>query len=126
MASVTPNAPAALDITAQQGGDLWVPLTLCNPDGGGNPDLSSPYNLSGYTFTGMIRKTQAITGAVVVALTVVSVDLPHGKIGIKLTNAQTAAITAGDYFCDVKGTIGGFEILFTAGKFTVTGRVTPI
>ena len=125
--TVSPNAPQELNLVVQQGGDLLLQCTLCNPDGSGNPDLSSPYNLSGYVLTGMVRKTQALTGVAVVALTVTPVDIAHGRFDVKLTNAQTAALVAGSvWYFDVKGTVGGFEVIFFGGSFTVTGRVTPI
>jgi hypothetical protein len=125
--SISPNAPATVNVTVQQGGDLLIQMQMFNQDGSGNPDLSSPYNLSGYTLSGMVRKTQAITGVLVVPLTLTWVDIAHGRFDVKLTNAQTAAIVAGSvWYFDVKGTIGGFEVIFFGGSFTVQGRATSI
>ena len=67
-----------------------------------------PFNLSGYTSRGQIRKSYSSSTAINFAT---SINLPtQGKVGISLTAAQTRAMKSGRYIYDV-------EIFNTGGHF---------
>jgi hypothetical protein len=79
-----PQTPGVLNVSFTRGAD-WSLLV----------DFSDPASLVGYTFTAGLYST--ITGALVQAVTVASVNLSVGQINLSLTASQTASLAAGTY-----------------------------
>lgn len=85
---------AYTDLTVDQGTDFESNLDLIADDG-------TPINVTGYTFTGQIRKSYYSANATAnIAITVT--DAPNGNAYLRMTAANTANIPAGRYVYDVK------------------------
>jgi hypothetical protein len=66
-------------------------------------DLS--IDMTGYTTTASI--SSAVTGALVVPLTVTTVSASEGKVNLSLTDSQTSAMARGTYTWSMSWTEGG-------------------
>lgn len=124
---IEPNAPQPQELRCNQGAAFPLPLGFYNPINGSDPpqpDLTSPLDLTGYSWNAGVFDSQTKRRApMIVAFTVTTDDLAHGLISLHLTAAQTLALTQGDYYYDLKGTPpGGEPTYFMAGTFMVLGR----
>lgn len=82
-----------------------------------------PFNLSGYTSRGQIRKSYSSSTAINFAT---SINLPtQGKVGISLTAAQTRAMKSGRYIYDVEiFNTGGHVIRVAEGQVEISPAST--
>jgi hypothetical protein len=82
-----------------------------------------PFNLTGYTSRGQIRKSYSSINAINF---VTSINLPlQGKVGISLTAAQTRAMKSGRYIYDVEiFNSGGQVIRVTEGQVEISPAST--
>lgn len=79
-------------------------------------------NLAGYTYAAQIRD---VAGNLAATFTCAVVDAGAGTFSVSLTNAQTAALTAGTvYRWDLEETISGVTIQLIYGDVSVTDEVT--
>ena len=102
-----------------QGASFASVITVNGPDG-------LPFNLTGYTVRGQIRKTYTSTTAVTFTAAVQSaVD---GTIRLTLTAAQTRAMKAGRYLFDVEivETATGAVTRVVEGQVEVNPRITQL
>lgn len=103
-----------IDLKIRQGADFGpITETLVNPN-------ETPVDLTGCTVQGQIRKTAAST-EVVAAITFEIIDAAAGTIRWGLSNAQTAAIAAGD---DLKARESRY--VWDRELIDSTGRVVPL
>jgi len=87
-----------------------------------NEDGNNALNLTGYTGTAQFRRHPGSTPS---NLTVSFTNRPLGKVKISLLPAETAAISPGKYFFDLKLTKpDGKKVRVVEGQMTVKMSVT--
>ena len=87
-----------------------------------NEDGNNRLNLTGYSGTSQYRR---YPGASASDFTVTFTNRPLGKVKISLNPTQTAAITPGKYFFDLKLTRpDGTKVRVVEGQMTVKKTVT--
>lgn len=82
--AIAPQEPGVLNVSFTRGA-AWSLVV----------DFSEPANVTGYTFDSGLYST--VTGELVQAITTTVVSAALGQVGLSLTAAQTAALTAGTY-----------------------------
>jgi len=111
------------DIEIFQGGGFELPFELYESLPDGSPDLDSPINFAdGTTGKAQCRDKERLGSNLVVEFEVVISD---NILTLKLTGAQTEAITVSSGYYDVFVTEPGTEPqMFVEGKVTVNKAVT--
>ena len=105
------------DLYVDQGTDYCTTMDLANDDG-------TPINVTGYTFSGQIRKSYYSTNPAA-NLAIVVLDSANGNVSITMTSAVTANITPGRYVYDIKMTdTSNVTIRIMEGIITVTPQVS--
>lgn len=100
----------------EQGATFNMPVTLSY---GG---VSFP--LQGYTGRAQMRKKATDPDPPVGVFTVEIIDAPTGKLVLRMTATQTAAIPAGNYVYDLEIQNGDTVLRVLKGSVTVTAQVT--
>lgn len=81
------------NITADQGADLQIPVTIEDANG-------DPLDLSNYDLYGQVRRTYKSDNAVDFTVNKAA-DATTGEISVQLSAAQTGAMKSGRYVYDV-------------------------
>ena len=107
---------AYTDLIIDQGADFQTNLDLTADDG-------SAINITGYTFSGQIRKSHYSsnpTANLVISVT----NANNGNTLVSLSSAVTANIAAGRYVYDIKMRDGSISTRVVEGIITVTPQAT--
>lgn len=115
---------ATLDLTIERNTDFSQSLILQDSEG-------SPLNLTGYTFTSMIKRAATDTNALI-SFTCTVPTPANGTIILSLTNAQTSALvtTGVDYTAptnlvyDVVQNVSGVKTRIVQGSISLIPAVT--
>ena len=108
---------AYTDLYVDQGADYFTNMDLTEDDG-------SPINVTGYAFTGQIRKSYYSTNPTA-NLVISIVNGANGNININMSSVVTSNITPGRYVYDVKMTdTSNVTIRIMEGIVTVTPQVS--
>jgi len=102
-----------VDLLVRQGQTWEITGAMSQPDG-------TPYDLTACSVRGQVRRHPADTTVVVELLGVIT-DAARGTYTVSLTDAQTAAITAGDSMYDAES-----EYVYDLELTDAIGRVLPI
>jgi len=105
------------ELTVDQGSTFESTIDLVTDDG-------AVINVTGYTFTGQIRKSYYSTNPTA-NLTMTIVDAANGNVKVSMTAANTANIKAGRYLYDIKMTdTSNIVTRLVEGVITITPQVT--
>ena len=108
---------AYTDLYVDQGADYFTNMDLTEDDG-------SPINVTGYAFTGQIRKSYYSTNPTA-NLVISIVNGPNGNLNITMSSAVTANISPGRYVYDVKMMdTANVTVRIMEGIVTVTPQVS--
>ena len=108
---------AYTDLTIDQGADYETTFDLVADDG-------TPVNITGYVFTGQIRKSYYSTNPTA-NLVITILNAVNGNTTISLGAANTANIVAGRYVYDVKmKDSSNVTTRVVEGIITITPQVT--
>lgn len=107
------------NIPIDQGSDYTSTVTVNNTDG-------LPFDLTGYTARGQIRKSYAST--TFVSFTVVVADYAGGQLQISLARGLSAAMKAGRYLYDVEivNVSTGAVTRVIEGQIEINPRITQL
>jgi hypothetical protein len=104
------------NIVIDQGANFEATISL-------EDENQDPFNLTGYTVTGQIRRTYKSATAYDFSINVANAD--EGQIVISLTANQTALIKAGRYVFDINAkSLGGVITRALEGMAEITPSVT--
>jgi Flp pilus assembly protein TadG len=105
------------NLVVDQGTDFFSEVTV----EGGN---GLPYDLTGYTVQGQVRRTY--TSSTAYPFTALVTDAPGGQISIELSNTATSQMKAGRYVYDLEivETSTGDITRVVEGQLEVTPGVT--
>jgi hypothetical protein len=108
---------AYTDLTIDQGADFETTFDLVGDDG-------APINITGFQFSGQIRKSYYSTNPTA-NLSITVLNAVNGNTVIRLNAANTANIISGRYVYDVKMKDNGNTVSrIVEGIITVTPQVT--
>lgn len=108
---------AYIDLFVDQGTDYQTNMDLTNDDG-------TPMSVTGYTFTGQMRKSHYSKNPTA-NLIVTVVNGPNGNLSITMNSEVTSNISPGRYLYDIKMIdTSDVTIRIMEGIVTVTPQVT--
>lgn len=108
---------AYIDLYVDQGTDYHTNMDLTNDDG-------TAMSVTGYTFTGQIRKSYYSTNPTA-NLVISIINGPNGNLNIAMSSAVTANISPGRYVYDVKMMdTSNVTVRIMEGIVTVTPQVS--
>ncbi len=96
------------NIDIEQGATFQRSMTLDEYDS--DTETMEDLDLSGYTFSGMLRQEKEDTSAMI-AFTIVITDAALGAIQVSLTAAQTSTLPAGTAYYDIEMTRDSGEVI---------------
>lgn len=108
---------AYVELTVDQGTSFENVLDLLNDDG-------TPYNLTGCSLSGQLRKSYYSSNAAA-NLIISVINAANGNANITMNSATTTNITAGRYLYDIKLTDANNNVTrIVEGILTITPQVT--
>jgi hypothetical protein len=126
------STPVEITWPIVRGDDENLPLVIANPggytitrgsDGYETASVSSPFGLSGRTYSGSVARTRG--GTAVTTLTVTIDSAANGQLTLSLSDTQTDALTESSYIFDLVENAGtSSETTLIIGKLRVSGRAT--
>ena len=109
--------PGKRDITFVKGDDYTHVITITS-------DGSTPIDITGRTYTAMIRQEKDDTGTAYATITCALTTPLSGVLTLTMTDTITAALTAGRYWWDLQEVSGSTTTTILAGAATVLQDVT--
>lgn len=110
--------PVELDLTIYRGADFSQSFKLEQPDG-------SQVDLTGCTIVSQIRRAQRETAPLIVGFTVEMPDPASGEFSLKLTDAQTLAVSRKRGYYDVIITDPAADrYIYVQGRVTFVNSVS--
>ena len=108
---------AYVELTVDQGTSFENVLDLLNDDG-------TPYNLTGCSLSGQLRKSYYSSNATA-NLVISVINAANGNATITMNSATTTNVTAGRYLYDIKLTDANNNVTrIVEGILTITPQVT--
>lgn len=109
--------PGMYSIMMQAGEDYRLQLKLSDSSG-------APVNITGNSYAAQFRAAPAPSGAVFANLSTSITDAVNGQISIRLSRAQTTALSGKSGVWDLRQTSGGLNSYVLSGNCAVRPTVT--
>jgi hypothetical protein len=109
--------PGERDITFVKGDDYTHVITITS-------NGSTPIDITGRTYTAMIRRTKTALGTADATITCTLTTPGSGVLTLTMTDTVTGALAAGRYWWDLQEVSGSTTTTILAGAATVLQDVT--